>query len=140
MRAKHPHKKSKIRLGRGIGSGRGKTSARGQKGQGSRSGGQRRRGFEGGQTPLYRRLPKRGFNNAEFTTRYALVNLERLAEVNEKEISPETMRGLGLVKKNLPVKVLGTGDIKKALTIKAHRFSGSAKEKIEKAGGQAILL
>lgn len=140
MRAKYPHSKEKKRLGRGIGSGRGKTSARGQKGQGSRSGGQIRRGFEGGQTPLYRRLPKRGFNNAEFTIRYALVNLSRLSEVEEKEISPETLRELGLVKKDLPVKILGTGDIKKALTIKAHRFSGAAKEKIEKAGGQAILI
>lgn len=140
MRAKFPYKKRRKRIGFGIGSGHGKTATRGQKGQRSRSGAPKRPGFEGGQNPLYRRLPKRGFNNAAFRTAYAVINLERLAETDEKEITPESLRAQGLVKKNLPVKVLGTGDIKKAVTIKAHRFSGQAKEKIEKAGGQAILI
>ncbi len=140
MRSKFPYKKRKKRVGRGIGSGHGKTSTRGQKGQRSRSGYTMHAGFEGGQNPLYRRLPKRGFNNAEFTQRYAVVNLERLASLEEKEISPETLRAQGLIKKNLPLKVLGSGELKKALTVKAHRFSDSAKAKIEKAGGQAIQI
>lgn len=140
MRAKFPYKKRRKRIGFGIGSGHGKTATRGQKGQRSRSGAPKRPGFEGGQNPLYRRLPKRGFNNAAFHSQYAVVNLGRLAETDEKEITPESLRAKGLIKKNLPVKILGTGDIKKAVTIKAHRFSGQAKEKIEKAGGQAILI
>ena len=140
MRAKKPYKKKRKRVGHGIGSGMGKTATRGQKGQKSRSGVSIRAGFEGGQNPLYRRLPKRGFNRADLKTEYSLVNLERLATIEEKEISPEILRLHGLINKKHPVKILGTGEIKKALTIKAHRFSASAKQKIEKAGGQAIQI
>lgn len=140
MRSKFPYKKRKKRVGFGIGSGHGKTATRGQKGQRSRSGYTKHAGFEGGQNPLYRRLPKRGFNNAEFTQRYAVINLDRLAAIEDKEISPETLRAQGLIKKNLPLKVLGSGDLKKAVTVKAHSFSGTAKAKIEKAGGQAIQI
>lgn len=140
MRAKFPHKKRRKRIGFGIGSGHGKTATRGQKGQKSRSGVSIRRGFEGGQTPLYRRLPKRGFNNAEFRTEYSVVNLERLSLLTEGEISPEILRARGVVKRNGLIKILGTGDLRQAVTVKAHRFSGAAKEKIEKAGGQAIQI
>ena len=105
MRAKFPHKKRRKRIGFGIGSGHGKTATRGQKGQKSRSGVSMRRGFEGGQTPLYRRLPKRGFNNEEFRTEYAIVNLDRLCLLEEKEISPEVLRARGIVKKNGLVKI-----------------------------------
>lgn len=140
MKSKFPYKKRKKRVGFGPGSGHGKTGTRGQKGQNSRSGVSRRPGWEGGQTPLYRRLPKRGFNNADFRTEYAVVNLERLSEVTDKEVNPETLRAQGIVKKNLPLKVLGSGEVKKALVVKAHRFSEAAKQKIEKAGGQAILI
>jgi large subunit ribosomal protein L15 len=140
MRAKKPYKKKRKRVGFGIGSGHGKTATRGQKGQNSRSGVSQRRGWEGGQTPLYRRLPKRGFNNAEFRTEYSVVNLDRLASLQEKEVSPELLHARGVVKKNRPVKILGVGELQKAMTVKAHRFSGAAKEKIEKAGGQAIQI
>ncbi len=140
MRAKFPYKKKRKRIGFGPGSGHGKTATRGQKGQLSRSGVSQRGGWEGGQNPLYRRLPKRGFNNADFRTSYAVVNLQTLANVSSQEISPETLRAQGIVKKNLPVKILGSGEIKKAVTIKAHQFSASAKQKIEKAGGQAVLI
>lgn len=140
MRAKYPHSKRKKRVGIGIGSGHGKTATRGQKGQRSRSGYTKHAGWEGGQNPLYRRLPKRGFNNAEFTRRYVIINLDRIESLEGKEVSPESLRSQGIIKKNLPLKVLGTGDIKKAVTVKAHRFSESAKAKIEKAGGQAILI
>ena len=141
MRAKIPYKKNKRRVGCGIGSGRGKTSARGQKGQKSRSGYSERHGFEGGQNPLYRRLPKRGFNNAEFKTNYAIINLDVISELGEKEITPENLKANGVLKKQYSgVKVLGQGELKKALVVKAHAFSSSAKEKIEKAGGQAILI
>lgn len=140
MRAKKPHNKRRKRVGFGIGSGHGKTSCRGVKGQNSRSGVSQRGGWEGGQNPLYRRLPKRGFNNAEFRTEYAIVNLEHLSLLEEKEISPETLRARGFVKKNGMIKVLGSGEIRKAVTVKAHRFSESAKQKIEKAGGQAIQI
>ena len=129
MRAKFPYKKRRKRVGFGIGSGHGKTATRGQKGQRSRSGAPKRPGFEGGQNPLYRRLPKRGFNNAAFHTAYAVVNLHRVAAMEEIEITPESLRARGVIKKNLPVKILGAGDLQKAITVKAHRFSGSAKEK-----------
>lgn len=141
MRAKFPYKKRRKRLGCGIGSGHGKTSTKGHKGQRARSGFGLRAGFEGGQNPLYRRLPKRGFNNNAFKTVYSVVNLEQLAELNAAEISPEVLVSEGLVKgKGVRVKILGTGEISKAVTVKAHRFSESAKEKISKAGGQAITL
>jgi large subunit ribosomal protein L15 len=128
------------RVGRGMGSGMGKTSTRGHKGQGSRSGSRLMRGFEGGQMPLHRRLPKRGFVNI-FRTEYEVVNLEKLAGLGDTEITPEVLRKAGMVssKKSL-VKVLGQGELKKALTVHAHRFSKSAQEKIEKAGGKVQTL
>lgn len=141
MRAKFPYKKKRKRLGCGIGSGHGKTSTRGQKGQKSRSGYSQRAGFEGGQNPYYRRLPKRGFNNADFRTEYAVVNLETLANLSEAEVTPEKLRELGLVKKLKDgLKVLGRGTLDKPLIVKAHKFSESAKEKITQAGGQAIVI
>jgi large subunit ribosomal protein L15 len=128
------------RVGRGMGSGMGKTSTRGHKGQGSRSGSRLMRGFEGGQMPLHRRLPKRGFTNI-FKTEYEVVNLERLASLGESEITPESLRKAGVVssRKTL-VKILGQGELKSAVTVHAHRFSKSAREKIEKAGGKVELL
>ncbi len=123
------------RVGRGMGSGMGKTSTRGHKGQRSRSGSRLMRGFEGGQMPLHRRLPKRGFVNI-FRTEYEVVNLEKLASLSDSEITPEVLRKAGMVSsKNALVKVLGQGELSKALTVHAHKFSKSAQEKIEKAGG-----
>ena len=127
-------KQSRKRVGRGPGSGIGKTSGRGHKGQKSRSGYSRRIGFEGGQMPLVRRVPKRGFNNI-FRTEYAVVNLARLADVEVDELNPERLVELGLVKKGLPVKVLGNGEISRKIKIVAHKFSAAAKSKIEAAGG-----
>jgi large subunit ribosomal protein L15 len=128
------------RVGRGMGSGMGKTSTRGHKGQGSRSGFSLMRGFEGGQMPLHRRLPKRGFNNI-FRTEYTVVNLDRLAELKVKEIAIDDYKKLGLVSsKKALIKILGSGELKSALTIQAHKFSKSAAEKIEKAGGKAVVL
>jgi len=123
-----------------MGSGMGKTSTRGHKGQGSRSGSSLMRGFEGGQMPLHRRLPKRGFTNI-FKTEYEVVNLERLATLDATEITPEVLRKAGIVtSKNTLVKVLGQGELSKALTVHAHKFSKSAQEKIEKAGGKITVL
>ena len=131
---------NKKRVGRGMGSGMGKTSTRGHKGQGSRSGSSMMRGFEGGQMPLHRRLPKRGFTNI-FKTEYEIVNLERLAGIDEKEITLDVLRKAGVVNgKNALVKVLGHGDLSKAVTVHAHKFSKSAQEKIEKAGGKVQVL
>ena len=128
---------NKKRVGRGMGSGLGKTSGRGHKGQRSRSGHRLIRGFEGGQMPLHRRMPKRGFNNI-FRTEYVVVNLDRLAELGQKEITFEVLRKAGLVKKaSALVKVLGDGELKSALTVHAHKFSKTAEEKITKAGGKA---
>ncbi len=122
-----------------MGSGMGKTSTRGHKGQGSRSGSRTMRGFEGGQMPLHRRLPKRGFTNI-FRTEYAVVNLGRLAELGETEVTPEVLHKHGLAGKHDLVKVLGDGELKAALTVRAHKFSKSAMEKIQKAGGKAEVL
>ena len=128
------------RVGRGMGSGMGKTSTRGHKGQRSRSGSRIMRGFEGGQMPLHRRLPKRGFTNI-FKTEYEVVNLERLASLGESEITPEMLRKAGVVRsKNTLVKVLGQGELTGAITVRAHKFSKSAQEKIEKAGGKVEVL
>ena len=123
-----------------MGSGMGKTSTRGHKGQGSRSGSSTMRGFEGGQMPLHRRLPKRGFTNI-FKTEYEVVNLDRLAELGESEITPEVLHKAGVVssKKGL-IKILGNGELSTALTVHAHKFSKSAQEKIEKAGGKILQL
>jgi large subunit ribosomal protein L15 len=127
------------RVGRGMGSGMGKTSSRGHKGQGSRTGSSLMRGFEGGQMPLHRRLPKRGFTNI-FRTEYTVVNLDRIAELDVKEIGLDDYRKLGLASsKRALIKVLGSGELNKALTIHAHKFSKSAAEKIEKAGGKAVV-
>jgi large subunit ribosomal protein L15 len=131
---------NKKRVGRGMGSGMGKTSTRGHKGQGSRSGSSMMRGFEGGQMPLHRRLPKRGFTNI-FKTEYEVVNLERLANIEATEITPEVLRKAGIVNgRDTLVKVLGHGDLSKAVTVHAHKFSKSAQEKIEKAGGKVTVL
>jgi large subunit ribosomal protein L15 len=139
LRAPRNANTGRKRVGRGMGSGMGKTSTRGHKGQGSRSGFSLMRGFEGGQMPLHRRLPKRGFNNI-FRTEYAVVNLDRLADLSVKEIGLDDYKKLGLVSsKNALIKVLGSGDLKSAITIHAHKFSKSAVEKIEKAGGKAIV-
>ena len=140
LRAPRKANESKKRVGRGMGSGMGKTSTRGHKGQGSRSGSSLMRGFEGGQMPLHRRLPKRGFTNI-FKTAYEVVNVERLANLDEKEITPEVLRKAGVVSaKNTRVKVLGHGDLSKAVIVHAHKFSKSAQEKIEKAGGKVQVL
>jgi large subunit ribosomal protein L15 len=127
------------RVGRGMGSGMGKTSTRGHKGQGSRSGSRLLRGFEGGQMPLHRRLPKRGFTNI-FRTEYTIINLERLAELGESTITQELLVKKGLAGKNDLIKILGDGDLKSALTVHAHKFSRSAQEKIAKVGGKAELI
>jgi large subunit ribosomal protein L15 len=122
-----------------MGSGMGKTSTRGHKGQRSRSGSRMMRGFEGGQMPLHRRLPKRGFTNI-FRTEYQVVNLGRLAELGEANITPEVIVKHGLAGKNDLIKVLGDGELKSALTVQAHKFSKSAQEKIAKAGGKVELI
>jgi large subunit ribosomal protein L15 len=127
------------RVGRGMGSGMGKTSTRGHKGQRSRSGSRLLRGFEGGQMPLHRRLPKRGFTNI-FREEYAVVNLDRLAELGETEITPESLKKAGVVNGRKPVKILGNGELKSAITVQAHKFSKSAQEKITKAGGKVEVL
>ncbi len=127
------------RVGRGMGSGMGKTSTRGHKGQRSRSGSRLLRGFEGGQMPLHRRLPKRGFTNI-FREEYAIVNLDRLAELGATEINPEVLKKAGIVSGNKPVKILGDGELKAALTVQAHKFSKSAQDKITKAGGKFEVL
>ena len=140
LKAPRKASENRKRVGRGMGSGMGKTSTRGHKGQGSRSGSRLMRGFEGGQMPLHRRLPKRGFVNI-FRTEYEVVNLDKLASLNHSEITPEVLRKAGMVssKKSL-VKVLGQGELSKALTVHAHKFSKSAQEKIEKAGGKVLVL
>ena len=130
------------RVGRGTSSGNGKTSGRGQKGQNSRSGGGVRIGFEGGQNPLFRRVPKRGFNNYNFAVRYAVINLSDLERFDDGAVvTPEILKEIGLVKKQLDgVKVLGNGTLTKKLTVKATMFSKIAKEKIEKIGGKAEVI
>lgn len=139
----HPAEKSRKqrkRVGRGPGSGHGKTAGRGTKGQKSIAGYSHKRGFEGGQMPLHRRVPKRGFTNI-FKTEYSLLNLDRLSKITKKEIKPKDMLGAGLIKRESDlIKVLGRGDITDAKTIHAHRFSQSASEKIVKAGGKAVLI
>jgi large subunit ribosomal protein L15 len=140
LRAPKKANTGRKRVGRGMGSGMGKTSARGHKGQGSRSGFSLMRGFEGGQMPLHRRLPKRGFTNI-FRTEYSVVNLERLADLKVKEIALDDYKKLGLVSsKKALIKILGAGELTAAITIHAHKFSKSAVEKIEKAGGKAVVL
>lgn len=135
-------KKAKKRVGRGPGSGLGKTAGRGSKGQKSRSGYSRRPGFEGGQMPLVRRVPKRGFTNV-FRTEYAVVNVGELAELPAEagsDLTPETLAALGLVRRGRLLKVLGDGELGRALNVKAHAFSESARRKIESAGGSCEEL
>ncbi|NLY36687.1 MAG: 50S ribosomal protein L15 [Tissierellia bacterium] len=134
-------KKGKRRVGRGQGSGLGKTSGRGHNGQNSRSGGGVRIGFEGGQLPIYRRLPKRGFSNERFETRYAIVNLSQLENLEESTITPELLLEKRIIRKILDgLKVLGEGEISRAIDVHAHKFSASAVEKIEKAGGKVEVI
>ena len=130
------------RVGRGAGSGLGGTSGKGHKGQNARSGGGVPAGFEGGQMPLQRRLPKRGFKNALFKTRYEVINLDRLlaAFAGASMISLDDIYARSLATQGAPVKILGQGEISVAVTVEAHRFSSSATEKIQKAGGQAKAL
>lgn len=140
MRAKFPYEKRKKRVGCGPGSGHGKTSCRGGKGQTARSGSSRKPGFEGGQNPLYRRIPKRGFNHPP-KREFSIVNLNRLADLGEKEITPEKLLERGVIRDlGDGVKILGEGELKKALIVRAHRFSEPAKKKIEAAGGQAVTI
>jgi len=133
--------KNRKRLGRGTATGQGKTAGRGMNGQGSRSGGGTRPGFEGGNMPLYRRLPKRGFTNV-FGTHYSEINVEELNKFEDgAEVTPEVLKSEGILKKQLDgVKILGNGELAKKLTIKAHKFSKSAVEKIEAAGGKAEVI
>jgi large subunit ribosomal protein L15 len=145
LRAPKKANENKKRVGRGMGSGMGKTSTRGHKGQGSRSGSSLMRGFEGGQMPLHRRLPKRGFTNI-FRVEYQVLGLDRIAEVVEadaanSELTLEKIVSLGLLRKRKGlIKVLNNGELKSAVTVHAHKFSASAKDAIEKAGGKAILI
>jgi large subunit ribosomal protein L15 len=143
LRAPRKANTGRKRVGRGMGSGMGKTSTRGHKGQGSRTGTSLMRGFEGGQMPLHRRLPKRGFTNI-FRTEYTVVNLDRIAEHIEglavTEIGLDDYKKLGLASnKKALIKILGSGELTAAITIHAHKFSKSAVEKIEKAGGKAVV-
>ena len=130
------------RVGRGTGSGLGKTSGKGHKGQNARSGGGVRPGFEGGQLPLFRRLPKRGFSNARFKTTYSVINLSDLNLFEDGAVvTPELLKEMGILKKQLAgVKVLGNGELTKKLTVKANKFSNSAVEKIEAIGGKAEVI
>jgi large subunit ribosomal protein L15 len=140
LRKPYKSTEKKKRVGRGMGSGMGKTSARGHKGQRSRSGSRMMRGFEGGQMPLHRRLPKRGFTNI-FKKEFQVVNLSRLAELGVKEITPAVLYEMGVIaKKNGMVKVLGNGELTGAITVSAHKFSESAQEKISKAGGKITVI
>ena len=131
------------RVGCGEGGGHGKTSGRGGKGQTARSGGGIRIGFEGGQMPIFRKLPRRGFNNKNFKTYYETVNIGELARLDEsiKEVNRELLAAAGLVRMNSnPLKILGEGEVSRAVKITADKFSSSAKAKIEKAGGEAVVL
>jgi large subunit ribosomal protein L15 len=140
LKAPKKANENKKRVGRGMGSGMGKTSTRGHKGQGSRSGSSLMRGFEGGQMPLHRRVPKRGFTNI-FRVEYAVLSLDTIAELGESELTLDTLKAKGLVKgRNKLVKVLANGELKKAVTVHAHKFSKAAQKAIEDAGGKAVLI
>ena len=132
-------RKKRKRVGCGPGSGLGKTSGRGNKGAGQHSASEFDERFEGGQMPLYRRIPKRGFNNVN-RVEYAVVNLDRLTDLETDSVTVELLREKGLVRKGMRVKVLGNGEVGKALTVTAHAFTKSAREKIEKAGGKAEVI
>lgn len=139
---KTPEFKSRKRVGRGPGSGMGKTSTRGEKGQKARSGASIPAWFQGGQSPLYRRIPKRGFNNKNFETKYAVINLSDLNRFNDGDVvTPELLKEKGIIKKQLAgVKVLGNGELEKKITVKANRFSSKAVTKIESKGGKAEVI
>jgi len=143
VRAPKKATEKRKRVGRGMGSGMGKTSTRGHKGQRSRTGSRMIRGFEGGQMPLHRRMPKRGFTNI-FRKEFNIVSLERLVEMGAdfhgEPITPEVLRKAGVIKTKHPVKVLGDGELTIALTVHAHKFSKSAQDKITKAGGKVEVL
>ena len=140
LRAPRKANSNKKRVGRGMGSGMGKTSTRGHKGQRSRSGSRMMRGFEGGQMPLHRRIPKRGFTNI-FKIEYTVVNLDRIAALAQKEVTPEVLLKAGLIKKvSALVKILGDGELKSAITVHAHKFSKTASDKITAAGGKIEIL
>ncbi len=143
IRAPKKATEKRKRVGRGMGSGMGKTSTRGHKGQRSRTGSRMIRGFEGGQMPLHRRMPKRGFTNI-FRKEFNIVSLERLVEMGKEfhgePITPEVLRKAGVIKTKHPVKILGDGDLKVAITVHAHKFSKSAQDKITKAGGKVEVL
>ena len=133
-------RKKPMRVGRGIGARKSKTSGRGNKGQLSRTGTRRRPGFEGGQMPLHRRLPKRGFTNI-FRTEHTVVNVEALnAFAAGERVTPESLRARGLVRRSWPVKILGEGELKVKLTVAAHAFSAGARQKIEQAGGTVEIV
>ena len=139
---KSPETKVRKRVGRGPGSGMGKTSTRGENGQKSRSGASIKAWFEGGQSPLYRRLTKRGFNNTRFQTKYATINLSDLNRFNDGDtVTPELLREMGIVKKQLAgIKVLANGKLEKKVNVKAQRFSSRAVTKIEELGGTAEVI
>jgi large subunit ribosomal protein L15 len=143
IRAPKKATEKRKRVGRGMGSGMGKTSTRGHKGQRSRTGSRMIRGFEGGQMPLHRRMPKRGFTNI-FRKEFNIVSLERLVEMGKEfhgdPITPDVLRKAGVIKTKHPVKILGDGELKIAITVHAHKFSKSAQEKIAKAGGKVEVL
>jgi large subunit ribosomal protein L15 len=139
IRAPKKATEKRKRVGRGMGSGMGKTSTRGHKGQRSRTGSRMIRGFEGGQMPLHRRMPKRGFTNI-FRKEFNIVSLERLVELGQTTITPEVLRKAGVIKTKHPVKILGDGELTTAITVSAHKFSKSAQEKITKAGGKFEVI
>jgi large subunit ribosomal protein L15 len=133
---------TRMRVGRGIGSGKGKTCGRGHKGWGQRSGARRRAGYEGGQMPIYRRVPKRGFTNARFRTDYTIINVSALESfANGTTVDLDSVLELGLTSKEAPLfKILGNGELTKKLTVRAQKFTKSAVEKIEGAGGKVVVL
>ncbi len=139
---KAPEAKVRKRVGRGPGSGMGKTATRGENGQKSRSGASISPWFEGGQSPLYRRVPKRGFSNKRFATKYAVINLSDLNRFNDGDtVTPELLHELGIVKKEMAgIKVLANGKLEKKVNVKAHRFSSKAVTKIEEVGGSAEVI
>ena len=140
LRAPRKSSENRKRVGRGMGSGMGKTSTRGHKGQRSRSGSRSMRGFEGGQMPLHRRLPKRGFTNI-FKKEYAIVNVGSLETLEKSAFDPGALLELGVIKKlKHGLKILGSGDLKRAITVKAHVFSKAALDKIQAAGGTAEVI
>ncbi len=142
MRPQEGARTTRKRVGNGTGSGLGKTCGKGHKGQNARSGGGVRPGFEGGQLPLYRRLPKRGFTNANFKTEYAVINLSDLNNFEDGAVvTPELLKEMGILKNQLDgVKVLGNGMLEKKINVRAHKFSKVAKEQIEKLGGKAEVI